>query len=188
METCTIIPGTKTYREVKRLYLSAFPPEERRPFFSLWLLSAMKAPVSLRAYRDGNTLCGFVLSVDSGKYLYISFIAVNPALRGQGCGSRMLDTLRQQHSGRPLLVEVEAPDPAADNQSQRQKRMAFYAKNGFFDLDRTITGRGVTYKILSTEEAFDRAAYREIFPLLSFGLRARLRELLNSRSSGKETT
>ena len=183
METCTIVPGTRTYREVKRLYLSAFPPEERRPFFSLWLLSAIKAPVSLRAYMDGKDLGGFVLSVDSGKYLYISFIAVNPALRGKGYGSRMLEALRQQHPGRPLLVEVEAPDPAADNQAQRVKRMAFYEKNGFFDLDRTITGRGVTYKILSTEGTFDRAAYREIFSHLSFGLRARLRG-----RSGERTT
>ena len=173
-----MFPGSKTYRDVKRLYLSAFPPEERRPLCSLWLLSAIRPKVSLLAYLDGKNLCGFTLTVDSEKYLYISFIAVNPDLRGKGYGSQMLTQLRQAHPEQALLVEVEAPEEDAANYPQRVKRIAFYHKNGFYDLDRTITGRGVAYRLLSTDQTFDRAAYQAIFPHLSFGIRARLRQLL----------
>lgn len=177
METCTVFPGTRTYRDVKRLYLSAFPPEERRPLSSLWLLSVIRPKVSLLAYREGKTLCGFTLTVNSEKYLYISFIAVNPSLRGKGHGSQILAQLRQAHPDQALLVEVEAPNETADNYPQRVKRIAFYRRNGFYDLDRTITGRGVTYQLLSTDTTFDREAYRRIFDQLSFGLRARLKKL-----------
>lgn len=181
METCTVFPGSRTYRAVKRLYLSAFPPEERRPLSSLWLLSAIRSKVSLLAYLDGKDLCGFTLTVDSKKYLYISFIAVDPALRGKGIGSRILERLRMEHPEKALLVEVESPEEGVDNYTQRVQRIAFYRRNGFYDLDRTITGRGVTYQLLSTDEAFDREAYRQIFEQLSFGLRARFKKLLPGR-------
>ena len=168
METCTVFPGTKCYREVKRLFLSAFPPEERRPLRNLWLLSILRPQVALRAYREGDAFCGFTLTVDSEKYLYLSFIAV----------SKILEQLRREHPEKALLVEVEAPDEQASNCDQRKKRIEFYRRCGFVDLDRTVTGRGVTYRILSTDPDFDRAAYRKIFTYLSFGLRAKLRRLL----------
>ena len=178
METCTVFPGTKYYREVKRLFLSAFPPEERRPLRNLWLLNVLRPQVALRAYREGDAFCGFTLTVDSEKYLYLSFIAVSPALRGRGCGSEIIGQLRREYPEKALLVEVEAPDEQASNCDQRKKRIEFYRRCGFVDLDRTITGRGVTYRILSTDPDFDRAAYRKIFTYLSFGLRAKLRRLL----------
>lgn len=178
METCTVFPGTKRYREVKRLFLSAFPPEERRSLLTLWLLNAMRPQVALRSYREADRFCGFSLTVDSEKYLYLSFIAINPALRGQGYGSKILEQLRREHPQQALLVEVEAPDETAENCAQREKRIEFYRRNGFADLDRTITGRGVTYRLLSTDPDFDRAAYQRIFSYLSFGLRAKLRGLL----------
>lgn len=184
METCTAFPGSKHYREVKRLFLSAFPPEERRSLLSLWLLNVMRPQVALRTYWEKDVFCGFSLTVDSEKYLYVSFIAINSDVRGQGYGSEILERLRQEYPEKALLVEVEAPDEHASNNGQRQKRMEFYCRNGFVDLDRTVTGRGVTYRILSTDPNFDRTAYRKIFPYLSFGLRATLRKLMGRRSCG----
>ena len=184
METCTVFPGTKHYREVKQLFLSAFPPEERRNLLTLWLLNAVRPQVALRAYREKDCFCGFSLTVDSEKYLYLSFIAVNPALRGQGYGSQILEQLQAAHPQQALLVEVGAPDEHAENCGQRQKRIEFYRRNGFVDLERTITGRGVTYRLLSTDPEFDRAAYRKIFSYLSFGLRAKLRTLLGKQTCG----
>lgn len=180
MKICTAFPGTRTYREVRRLYLSAFPPEQRHPFVRLWLLSVLKPTVRLQAYRDGDRFCGFTLTVNGEKYLYICFIAVNPDLRSRGCGSQILALLRQQ-SSKPLLVEAEAPEVGTANYTQRVQRIDFYRKNGFYDLDRTITGRGTTFALLSTDAAFDREGYWELFGHLSFGLRAWLKRLKGKR-------
>lgn len=172
-------PLTKEYRAVKRLYLSAFPPEERRPLWHLWLLSRMREEVSLTAYYDDGDFCGFTLTVCSGKYLYISFIAVDPALRSKGCGAKILASLQAQHPYQALLVEVEAPEEGAENALQRQRRIEFYLRNGFVDLSRSITGRGVIYRLLSTDPAYDRKAYQAIFPHLSFGIKGMLKKILH---------
>lgn len=178
MRTCNVVPGGRTCREVVRLYRSAFPAAQRRPFAGLWLLAACRRAVSLRAYYDGKTFCGFTLAVSSGKYLYISFIAVNPAARSRGYGSQILAQLRREHPEQAILVEVEYPDPQAENYEQRCRRIEFYRRNGFYDLNRTITGHGATFALMSTDPDFDRAAYQAVFPHLSFGLRRTLRRLL----------
>ena len=63
MKASSVLPCTKTYDKVRRLFLEAFPPEERRPFWSLWLLSVLKRAVALRAYREDGSFCGFSLTV-----------------------------------------------------------------------------------------------------------------------------
>lgn len=179
-----VFPGTRRFRQARALYISAFPAPQRRPFLSLWLLSVCKPAVSLRTYSDNGQFCGFTCAVQSEKYLYLNFIAVNPALRSKGYGGQILDLLRQQAPQQALLVEVERPDPDAPNYSQRCARVAFYRRNGFYDLDRTITGHGATFMLMSTDPVFDRDAYWSIFPQMSLGLRASLKRLLG-RSAKK---
>ena len=178
MDQSAVIPGTKLYRDVKSLYLSAFPEEERRPFEILWVLSVIKSPVLLRAYRENGTFCGFTLTVDSDPYLYINFIAVSPSNRSHGCGTLILDELRQEFPDRAMLVEVEAPVDGSPNREQRERRIRFYERNGFVQLDRSITGRGVSYILLSTAHEFDREAYQRIFPHLSFGVKSGIKRFL----------
>lgn len=152
--------------------MSAFPKEERQPLLRLWLLSALRPRVALTVYYEGETFCGFTLTVNSEKYLYISFIAVNPALRSQGIGGKILRQLQERYPGKSMLVEVETPSEGAENELQREKRMRFYMRNGFYDLNRSITGRGVTYSVLATDRDYDREAYLKIFEELSLGIRA----------------
>ncbi len=173
-----VFPGTRRFRQARALYLSAFPAPQRRPFLSLWLLSVCKPAVSLRAYSDNGQFCGFTCSVCSEKYLYLNFIAVDPACRSRGYGTQLLELLRRQAPHHPLLVEVERPEPDAPNYGQRCARVAFYRRNGFYDLDRTITGHGATFMLMSTDPVFDRDAYWRIFPHMSMGLRAGLNRLL----------
>ena len=137
MISCTIFPGTRRFRQARRLYRAAFPAAQRRPFLSLWLLSVCKPAVSLRVYLDGTCFCGFSYTVTTEKYLYISFLAVDPALRSRGYGAQMLTLLRQQAPGRALLAEVERPEPESPNYAQRVRRVEFYRRNGFHTLDRT---------------------------------------------------
>lgn len=177
MRSRPVIPCTPTYRRVRKLFLEAFPPEERRPFWSLWLLSVLKRAVSLRAWLLDGTFCGFTLTVCTDVYLYISFIAVSPEVRSRGCGTRILDALKESY-GKPVLVEIEAPEEGAENQTQRLRRREFYLRNGFSPLNREITGRGVRYELLSTGADYDREAYMAIFPHLSFGIVPRIKKLL----------
>lgn len=167
MKVSTVFPGSKSCREVKKLYESAFPAEERYPFLRMLLMKSLNPNVELLAYERDGVFCGFTLTVCTEKYLYINFIAVNPELRSGGIGSGILQTLKGRFPNQALLVEVETPLAGAENHAQRFSRVAFYRKNGFYDLDRTISGKGGDYILLSTDRAYDRDAYLAVFRELS---------------------
>lgn len=117
-------------KAVKALYLSAFPGKERAPFWLLRLRARGKG-VEFFAFYDGTLLCGmaFVVTVEATGML--AYLAVDEALRSKGYGSRILAELNRRFEGKTLMLEVEALDAAAPNAMQREKRRAFYTRNGY---------------------------------------------------------
>ena len=179
MEIKKALPGTAVYREVKQLYHGSFPENERLPFSRMVLLSLLKPAAELLGYYEGDTFCGFSFTVRSEQYLYINFIAVNPALRSHGYGAKILSLLREQYP-LPAICDVKAPIEGSDDYAQDHRRIEFWKRNGFdfFDNEYVITNPcGVTYIIASTKAPFDRAAYWALFDHLSFGPCASLRIL-----------
>ena len=174
-----VFPGTAAFREVEKLYCSAFPEEERLPFRRMTMLSLLKPSVDLLAYYEADLFCGFSFTVVTGRYLYINFFAVDPALRGKGYGSRMAALLREKYP-KAAVCEVKAPKDSAVDQDPDVKRIRFWEGTGFdfFDGAYTITNpHGVKYLVGTTDGSFDRDAYRSIFDHLSFGPGAQLRIL-----------
>lgn len=172
-----VIPGTRTFRDVKKLYYSAFPPEERLPFSRMVLLNLLRSTVDMLAYFDEDNFCGFSFTVATGQYLYINYFAVKPERRDRGYGTQMVSELRKR-SSLPAVCDAKAPEQGSPEESQDVKRIEFWKRNGFdfFRNEYTITNPcGVKYYICATHAPFDRQAYRAIFDHLSFGPRAQLR-------------
>lgn len=173
------IPGSDTLRKIEELYYASFPEEERLPFRRMALLAALKPSVELLAYYEGDQFCGFSFAVTTDRYLYINFFAVDPALRGQGVGRKMLELLRQRHP-QPLVCDVKAPNPDRSSYIQDINRVHFWEHNGldFFDNRHTVTNaHGIKYLICASEGPFDRDAYWAVFDHLSFGPGAMIRIL-----------
>ena len=171
------LPGTKAYRDVKALYHSAFPQDERLPFTRLAVLNLVRSSVDLLAHYDGNVFCGLSFTVCTDRYLYINYFAVNPERRDKGYGTRMVSELRKR-SLLPAVCDAKVPVEGSPEESQDVKRIKFWERNGFdfFHNEYTITNPyGVKYYICSTQTPFDRQAYRDIFDHLSFGPKAQLR-------------
>lgn len=124
--------------------------------------------MSLRGYWRDREFCGFTLSVCSDKYLYINFIAVSPELRSEGVGTEILRHLAGTYPDKAMLVEVLSPAEGSHGWEQRNRRLEFYRRNGFFDLGRTVSGKGGDYVLLSTDAVYDREAYWRIFDHMSF--------------------
>lgn len=61
-----------------------------------------------------------------GDITHVLFLAVEETLRGNGYGSQILDAIRRAYPDKRLILDVEMPDPEAENQEQRTKRIAFY--------------------------------------------------------------
>ena len=155
--------------QIKALYRSAFPREERLPWWLLRLLAAGKRS-DLTAYYDGEAFCGLAYTATAGDVFYAMFLAVAEDRRGQGCGSRILTHMKKSHPGKTILLNVELLDGAAPNNDQRIRRMAFYRKNGFCDTGYNIWEVGGVFRILSSTGNMDAAAYQRVFLKLSYGL------------------
>ena len=162
------LPG---YDEVKRLYLSAFPEAERFPLWVLRLLAHRKG-VDFLAYYDGDGFCGFTFSIAHKDVLFVLYLAVNDKVRSKGYGSAILAKLAQEAMGKTIMLNVERPDDQAENAGQRERRLKFYVKNGYFDTGYIMREKGGDYLILSTSEEFAPDDLSEALKHLSFGLYA----------------
>ncbi len=163
------LTATKKLAGAKQLYRTAFPKEERLPWWVL-RLSTLEPGVELTVYRQSSEFCGFTHTTETETVLFVMFLAVATAHRGQGCGSAILSHLKQIADGRPVILNVEPPDSSASNASERISRIKFYEKNGFYDTGYNIAEVGGTFRVLSTVPELDIAAYRASFAKLSFGL------------------
>lgn len=155
--------------EIKNLYLTAFPKEERLPWWLLRFWPSMKRS-ALTAYYDGAAFCGFAFTATEGDVLYVMFFAVEDTVRGQGYGSAILKHMQQDNPGKTILLNVELLDENAPNNDQRMKRMAFYEKNGFRDTGYNIREVGGVFRVLSSTGKMDMQAYQKVFLKLSYGL------------------
>ena len=176
-----ILPGTDAFRKFETLYFEAFPEEERLPFRRMVLLSLLKPSVDLFAYYDDQRFCGFSFTVNTRRYLYINFFAVDPSLRGKGCGSRMAALLREKYPA-TAICEVKAPLEDAATYAEDLQRIRFWERCGFDFLDGrhpSTNPHGVKYLVGTTDGSFDRDAYRAVFDHLSFGPGAQIRILKN---------
>lgn len=150
----------------KKLYLSAFPKEERIPWTLLWWNTKRK-DVQFTAYLDGQLFCGFTVSVLVDQLCYVLFFAVDEAVRGKGYGSQILKELQAEYG--VLGLNVEPLDPTAPNYTQREKRFAFYRKNGFFDTEHYVWEVGGKFRILSTDKNLPMSQVKKAFRKLTLG-------------------
>ena len=81
-----------------------------------------------------------------------------------GLGSRALPALQQRYPNRQVVLEVEPPDHTAPNARQRQRRLDFYAKNGFLPCNLPVRLCGVALDVLTPGgQALDFAAYQGFY-------------------------
>lgn len=75
-----------------------------------------------------------------------------------------LPALQQRYPNRQVVLEVEPPDHTAPNARQRQRRLDFYAKNGFLPCNLPVRLCGVALDVLTPGgQALDFAAYQGFY-------------------------
>jgi GNAT superfamily N-acetyltransferase len=162
------ITANEKLRKAKKLYRDAFPKEERLPWWVLRLITTPKC-ASLTSYYIEDDFCGFTHTTITNDVVYIMFFAVQDELRGKGYGSAILEYLKQDNPGKPIILNVEPLDERADNVKQRIDRLRFYEKNGFYDTGYNIKEVGGTFRILSTSPILEPQSYLRAFHKLSLG-------------------
>lgn len=137
-----------------------FPPAERKPLASMEKLMAAGRYEAYGLYRGEALLAYAYLWADpEGGYVLLDYLALCQGVpHGQGLGTAALKLVSDycRHK-RGVLVEAEAEDTGVppDEQAARSRRLDFYRRAGFRDLNYTANIFGVRYAMLFAGQGGD---------------------------------
>ena len=130
---------------------------------------------------DGDALLGYAFFVRLGKNELLDYFAIAAEHRDEGLGTVFLQMLASCLADADCAVcEVEDPERAQDEETraQRERRLRFYLRSGFWKTELTSRVFGVDYRILEAQtgkthtadelRAIYTALYKSILPGLFF--------------------
>lgn len=138
----------KPWKEIKEIYLEAFPKSERKPFFTV-RHSVKKGKTQLLTAIDNGILQGFVMVIPYKNMVMVDYLAVSGKIRNHGIGSKIMQEVCKRFSDKRIVLLIEKLDDNAENKEQRIARRKFYLKNGFTSSDIYITGYSGNIEILN---------------------------------------
>ncbi len=164
-----ISDGLIKHRDIIRLMKTAFPRNEQVPYLLLRLLTLHK-DVHLRTFAEESQLCGIVYTIEDDKYIFVLYLAVVDQFRAKGYGSQILQWLKA-NTTKVIVLNVESTETSAPNALQREKRIAFYKRNGITDTNHTFAEGGERYTVLSSDcTRFNAREYEKLMKRFSLGL------------------
>ena len=114
---------------IKDIYLSAFPPHERRTIEGFRQQVEGMEGCAVHVISTPDTVVGFFILWDFEIFSFVEHMAIDTRYRGQNLGQNVLHHITNAYT-KPIILEVE---PAMDEDSRR--RISFYIRNGFQLLD-----------------------------------------------------
>ena len=168
LKTVQINSSNADDKELRELYGTAFPVEEQIPYDDLiCLLDALS--IDYTAYYDDEMLVGLTMVLRLERFNWGWYFAVKEELRGKGYGQGILTALLDRYRNeKPFIIDIESPLQAdAPNPEQRQRRHAFYVRNGMKDTPTSRTFENVTFTIMTnSDEPFTQQDYDDIIAAL----------------------
>ena len=123
------IESEAEFEVIKNLYLTVFPPNERREFEEL-KKQIYNDECNVNLILAGDKVAGFIIYWNFTDFVFLEHFATEPCLRGLGIGEKTLTEIKTLFQ-KTAILETEPP---ADEMSQR--RIGFYERNGFHLLER----------------------------------------------------
>jgi len=160
---------SRNFPEIKKLYKSAFPPNETYPLEILTLMTLRKQLI-FRVFYDDETLCGFIYYCLADQTIYVSYLAINDAIRGKGYGTKLINWLLETYPEKQIVLNVEPLDEKAANYDQRQKRVRFYERNGFYLTPHRLKEPGGEYATMANKGKLPTQNFKKVMSVFSWGL------------------
>ena len=81
--------------------------------------------------------------MESLSTVFVLYLAINAKIQSKGYGSEIIKWLKEYAGQRTIVLNVEPIDDTAINAQQRQKRIAFYKKQGIVETDSIVCAKSV---------------------------------------------
>ena len=153
LHTEYITENSRHWEDVNRLAKEAFPPEEYLAPQAL-VKMAETDHIDFLALSGQDAFIGFMAVKIYKDLAYLFFLAIKPACRSKGYGSRAVETLKAKYPGKKQIVDFEMPDDHAQNHAQRKKRRDFYLRNGYQKTGLFLSYLGVDYEVFCMDSDF----------------------------------
>ena len=118
--------ATQMWSVVWNVYISSFPPHERRGVLSHENATKNQSFYSKVAIDESNNFLALLFYWRAEDIIYIEHLAVNPQNRGANIGTQIMKLFIEEHSGCTIILEIEPPVTEIT-----QRRLNFYKKLGF---------------------------------------------------------
>lgn len=156
-------PNSENLPRIKKLYRSAFPRIERKPFRFI-MRQCRRGEAELFAVEaDDGRFAGLAFLVKYKDIVLLDYFAVHTKLRGKGIGSRALRTLLERYANKRLILEIESVDEPCKNLAERQKRREFYLRNGMQPAGFTAHVFLTELEVLTAGKPVTFGEYRELY-------------------------
>ena len=156
--------------QVKALYESAFPANERIPIKHLLDDKIKREFWAFFNKEDGENaaaprFCGFSNSITHGSITNIIYFAVMPELRSRGYGSQILQAIREKHPDSRIVVDIEVEEDSKDAEEleRRNRRRDFYQRNGFDSSPFDYVWQGEHYRLLTAGGTVTEKEFRDFW-------------------------
>lgn len=140
--------GLRQWTEVFRLYQTAFPASEKKPFAIICKMHRRGVTDIWRFERDGQ-FAGIIITINGNSHILLDYLAVSEKQRGTGIGTEILQLMRKHYDGKGVFLEIESVYEACDNQEQRIRRKHFYEKCGMKSMEVFVWLFGVKMELMS---------------------------------------
>lgn len=158
-----IPPSKEDLARIKRLYRSAFPRIERKPFRMI-LRQCEKGEAELFSIESNDgTFVGLAVTVKHNDIVMLDYFAIHPKARGKGVGSRALQMLKSRYADRRFILEIESVDEPCRNLEARKKRREFYLRNGMKPAGYTARVFFTVLEVLTAGKPVSFEEYRELY-------------------------
>ncbi len=141
------ISGLKNWIRAYRLYISAFPRYERKPFMLIRRMF-LKGSADVWVIEDEGVFSGIAVTMNSDDMILLDYFAVDKKKRGCGIGSAALKSIREKYSGKRLFLEIESVFSDCSNKTERIRRKSFYLRNGMSELKISVKLFGTDMELL----------------------------------------
>ena len=154
--------GLLEWLRIYRLYQSAFPASEKKPF-SMILSMQKKGNSDVWYCVENRKFAGLVITINGPDKVLLDYLAVAAKRRGQGIGSQILKKMREQYVGKGVFLEIEIVDKAAENYEERKRRKQFYLSNGMTPMNVFIELFGVDMELLGFDCTLTFEEYHDFY-------------------------
>lgn len=178
MRNITITKEYQPYeKQIRSLYQKSFPKAERKPFKVLQC-GIEKGLTRIYAVLADGQFGGMMVTwqdTTNSPLVLLDYFAIEPTQQGGGIGTGALKALQAEFEGLPILIEIERIDetPTPENQTQRERRRAFYLREGFVSADIYSEVFGVQMELLTIGGSASVQEYLHMYKLMSGPIRTK---------------